>query len=408
MSTGTADLPSFTTRLAKVTLHDRIVGTLVASALGDAVGLYTEFLSSERALKEYPHARFSLTPPTPFARDQHRLKHQLGEWTDDTDHALLLLLGYLHSGVSNPSDLAKRLHIWVSQGLRALDSLPLGLGATTGRIVHDPSFLTDPLAIAHAVWKKGGYEIAPNGSLMRTHPLGLTCLLDTEEGTMDTAARISCVTHVDPRCVVACMIGTALVRGLVHCDVRSEEDVDGVIDRAAERYRDVVRPELEKGVFTADEPGLDLDEVSAGWRQTARPEAGILNPALLSVPLTPAPQTHTRRNTDPARPGRPRHRIRVQDAGLGHPAPAARDAARGQVPVPARGESDALRAAHDGPDHDGRGRGHERVLRGRASGRVCWVRGAAGALARRAAAWRLAHGQGRGAVPPPRGCRGGV
>lgn len=254
--------PGVITRLANVTLHDRIIGSLVGSALGDAIGLYTEFLSAKTAAVEYPDRRFSLLPPTPFARDHHRLKHKLGDWTDDTDHALLVLLGYLHSGQSTQQDLAKRLYIWVSQGLRALDTVPLGLGRTTGNIVHSPNFLDDPVGTAHEAWKKSNFEIAPNGSLMRTHPLGVTNVWKTEEEAMDTAALIGAVTHADPRCVVACMIGTALVRGLVRGQVQEDGDVFIVVRRAVARYNLVIRPEMNKGPFGEEEPGLDLDEAS--------------------------------------------------------------------------------------------------------------------------------------------------
>ncbi|BEJ15019.1 hypothetical protein CspHIS471_0407860 [Cutaneotrichosporon sp. HIS471] len=164
-----------TTPLVNTTLHDRILGTLVGSAVGDAIGLYTEFLTAKRAAAEYPDRRFSLSPPTPFARDMHRLKHQFGEWTDDTDHALLILLSFLHGSLT-PDDVAARLRVWVQQGLRALDSLPLGLGATVGAIVRDPAYLDNPVAAAYKVWRKGNCNVAPNGSVMRTHPLGVVVL----------------------------------------------------------------------------------------------------------------------------------------------------------------------------------------------------------------------------------------
>jgi ADP-ribosylglycohydrolase len=76
-------------------LQDRIIGTIFGSALGDAIGLYTEFLSAELSAKAYPDRTFTLLPAekaTPFRRDHHRNFHRPGEWTDDTDHAVLILL----------------------------------------------------------------------------------------------------------------------------------------------------------------------------------------------------------------------------------------------------------------------------------------------------------------------------
>lgn len=78
-------------------IHDRVVGTLVGSALGDAIGLYTEFLPASQCAFVYPGAKFSLIEPTtPLMKDTHRLPHKPGSWTDDTDAAISLLLSYLH------------------------------------------------------------------------------------------------------------------------------------------------------------------------------------------------------------------------------------------------------------------------------------------------------------------------
>ena len=49
-------------RLARAGLHDSIVGCLVGSALGDGVGLYTEFLSGDMSAATYPSRKFVLSP----------------------------------------------------------------------------------------------------------------------------------------------------------------------------------------------------------------------------------------------------------------------------------------------------------------------------------------------------------
>ncbi|KAH8899772.1 putative ADP-ribosylglycohydrolase [Thozetella sp. PMI_491] len=232
-------------------LHDRIVGTLVGSSLGDAIGLYTEFLSAHTSAQSYPLRKFTLAPePTPFYRDMHRMKHQYGDWTDDTDHALLILLSFLHNGEPLPRDFAERLKIWVDMGLRALDTLPLGLGNLVGSIVRRKDFVEDPEGAARARWEATQRNAAPNGSLMRTHPLGVICIAKDEHETFEVAARFSRITHVDPRCVISCVIGTALVRCVARGEIQRKEDVDATIERALEWFLD--QPQEEK---------LDLDEL---------------------------------------------------------------------------------------------------------------------------------------------------
>jgi hypothetical protein len=85
---------------------------------------------------------------------------------------------------------------------------------------------------------------------MRTHPLGLICLWRTEEEAFEVAARLSRVTHVDPRCVVACVIGTALVRGVVRGEITDEKGVDDLITRAVDWF--VIQEEQRKAAEKAD------------------------------------------------------------------------------------------------------------------------------------------------------------
>ncbi|PHH90084.1 hypothetical protein CDD83_4566 [Cordyceps sp. RAO-2017] len=253
-------------QLALHGMHDRVLGCIVGSALGDAIGLYTEFLSASAAAQAYPSRAFTLLPKsqaTAFRRDAHRNPHQPGEWTDDTDHALLILLSFLHSGGRDMSaqDVASRLKIWVQQGLRALDTLPLGLGNTVGSIVRKAPYLEDPEGTARQHWVDHNYNAAPNGSLMRTHPLGLMCLHKTADETFQTGADFSVITHVDPRCVVSCVIGTALVRGLLRHEVYTEEHVDQVINSAVAWYSHYQNRRLARDAGRAGEPDLDIDEL---------------------------------------------------------------------------------------------------------------------------------------------------
>ncbi|KAK0738127.1 putative ADP-ribosylglycohydrolase [Schizothecium vesticola] len=231
--------PTTTTPLLRSTLHDRLVGCLVGSALGDTIGLYTEFLSRPSVLAAYPSRTFTLLPtPTLSHPDLHRLSKPPAHWTDDTDHALLLVLAFLHTAhtaspppLPSQTDLAVRLRVWAQQGLRALDTMPLGLGRLVGTVLATKGFDVEPARVAREAWEVGGRRVAPNGSLMRTHPLGVMCAWRGEEEAFAVAAEVSMVTHADPRCVVACVIGTGLVRGLVRGEVRDEEELRGVVER---------------------------------------------------------------------------------------------------------------------------------------------------------------------------------
>lgn len=236
---------------------DRIFGCIVGSALGDTIGLYTEFLSKSRCEKAYPTRRFTLLEPRtePYS-DAHRLQFEPCGWTDDTDQALLIVLAFLHNRTSNAAfnlaqDFAERLKIWITRGLPALDRPGFDIGINVGAVAGDSRFLQDPFKCATDRWIKGGRSGAPNGSLMRTHPIGVLGVNLTEEQTWRLSVDVGRTTHVDPRCVVACCISVGLTRQLLRGQIKTEKDMDAAVERAYEwvrRQPDIMNPDPSAGL----------------------------------------------------------------------------------------------------------------------------------------------------------------
>lgn len=231
---------------------DKIYGCIIGSALGDTIGLYTEFLSKNQSAKAYPTKKFTLLDPRtePFP-DAHRLQFERCAWTDDTDQALLILLSYLHIQTHDPNaDLAEafaaRLKIWVSRGLPALDRPAFDIGILVGAVANDPRYISNPFACANERWIKSSRNAAPNGSLMRTHPIGVIGVNLTEEQAWRLSVRIGRTTHVDPRCVVACCISVGVIRQLLRGQIETERDMDAAIERAYEwvcKQPDIMNPD---------------------------------------------------------------------------------------------------------------------------------------------------------------------
>ncbi|KAF2265901.1 ADP-ribosylglycohydrolase [Lojkania enalia] len=269
------------------TVLSKIYGCVLGSALGDTIGLYTEFLPKRVCGEVYGNRGFRLVEPvTEWCCDSHRNRFEYCAWTDDTDQALLILLSFLHNHHSPnnftnlPQDFAQRLQIWIEQGLRALDRPPCGIGALVGSVVTNPDYLKDPADTAIKRWIKTARHVAPNGSLMRTHPIGVLCLGLNEEETWRIAADMGRTTHVDPRCVVSCCISVGLIRGILRGEILDESHVDAAIERAYdwvlsqpalmnpgldteltewEIKRHLDRKEFEHHVYAKDMEQLQLD-----------------------------------------------------------------------------------------------------------------------------------------------------
>lgn len=189
-------------------LLDRATGALLGHAIGDALGLGTEFLSRERVANWYPEG---LHDYGQIVRDVHRAKWQPGEATDDTGQMLALagvlvtLRDALPTAPSLELDLAEALDLWLRRD-------PRGVGKLTWRVICNRRFRDDPLAVAREHYDKAHGRGASNGSLMRLTPVGVVSWRDPD-AALDLAARTSLVTHADPRCVDACRVtGWALAQ----------------------------------------------------------------------------------------------------------------------------------------------------------------------------------------------------
>jgi ADP-ribosylglycohydrolase len=124
----------------------------------------------------------------------------------------------------------------------------------------DEKFLEDPVEVSISRWLISGRKAAANGSLMRTHPLGIMALASDIEDTFQAAADMSRITHPDPRCVAACCIVTSLVKGLLKGEVLTEEDVDATVKVSYDWVHgkiDILNPSVNQGESTEQAPCLD-------------------------------------------------------------------------------------------------------------------------------------------------------
>ena len=245
-----------------ISLEDRIRGVIYGQAVGDALGLGTEFLSRGQVRSYYPQG---LSRYCQIVRDGHRVRWPVGAWTDDTDQMLCILDSLLQKGQVDTLDIARRIHDWVRGGVA-------GVGETVLAAVSHPRFLEDPQLASREVWEKGGRDAAANGALMRSSILGVWEFRD-RDAVARNAAEVCRITHHDPRCVGSCVALCLAISSFLGGERDPSAAADGALravssydPRIADHFELAYSPDI--GNLALDEPyriGYTLKALGAGF-----------------------------------------------------------------------------------------------------------------------------------------------
>src|SRR5687767_1748043 len=136
-------------------LEERVIGTCLGLALGDALGAPFEGLRA----RDVPH-------PIP-AFERSRLGRPPGSTTDDTAMARNLMRSLAARDGFDPADVVARHVEWFRRG-------PDYMGSLTRSVLRRVDLGEDAVAVAEDIWPEQGPEVsAGNGSVMYCAPLGL-------------------------------------------------------------------------------------------------------------------------------------------------------------------------------------------------------------------------------------------
>jgi ADP-ribosylglycohydrolase len=181
-----------------VDVADRIAGSVLGLALGDALGAPFEGRMAAEVPDPLPALEFPWMGLPP------------GSTTDDTAMARNLVRSLASLAEFDPDDLVARHLEWFRSG-------PPDVDAFTRRVLSRVDGGEDGFEAARSVWEERGPEVsAGNGSVMYCAPLGLAYANRVEE-LLEVAPKLSALTHFDQRCrtaVLAVTVATAaLARG---------------------------------------------------------------------------------------------------------------------------------------------------------------------------------------------------
>jgi ADP-ribosyl-[dinitrogen reductase] hydrolase len=177
-------------------LADRVKGSALGLALGDALGAPFEFLRARNIPSPVPALELPWRDLPP------------GSTTDDTAMARNLMRSLAARGGFDAADLGARHVEWIS-------SDPPDVGALTGRVLRKAARGGDAATVAREVWEQRGPEVsAGNGSVMYCGPLGLAYARRPER-LHQAAPELSALTHFDGRCRTAVLAVTLAVAALI-------------------------------------------------------------------------------------------------------------------------------------------------------------------------------------------------
>ena len=223
------------------TIKNKMLGCLYGQAIGDALGLGSEFMSKDEVLKSYPDR---LKNYDQIIQDAHRRRGAKGAWTDDTDMMLCILEGFendqfnIHSVASNFKD-------W-------FNGTPMGIGSHTYKVLCMGDYVEQPEMCSKLWWDLSRQQSAANGALMRTSVVGLA-----PSNVIEQAEAICKLTHYDPRCVGSCVIAVSIIHNLVWHDKQLSYDE---IKDIAQRYDKRILEWVDAAYDSTDISMLDLDE----------------------------------------------------------------------------------------------------------------------------------------------------
>ena len=182
--------------------RDRITGCFVGLAVGDALGAPLEFLSRSQVRKHYPEGLRVMMDSRLWKK---------GEYTDDTQMALLIADSLLERKGFVASDLAQRFEAWART---AKD-----VGIQTRAVVNMAGYVRSPEKCSsqyHAAHPNGS---AGNGALMRCAPVALFCL-DSLNHLVEVSRATARVTHHDPTAQSSCVILNAWIHAAICRGIR--------------------------------------------------------------------------------------------------------------------------------------------------------------------------------------------
>ncbi len=215
------------------TLHDRALGALLGSFVGDALGAQTEFKREKEVRMEFPEGIHNMN-------DTSRFVGQAGQVTDDSEMMIMMLQAILDQGYYSQTRVREAYRKW-------RDSGPLDIGIT----------------IFGALDGNYSQQSQANGALMRITPLGILGCRYSLTSLMRLADTDCTITHIHPVCRDSNRL-YAFALSLAICKGWDIHEIYSYLMQTAASF--IEEPTVLQALAQAkDEPPKGIDGPYKGW-----------------------------------------------------------------------------------------------------------------------------------------------
>jgi ADP-ribosylglycohydrolase len=210
-------------------LVHRFRGAILGLAIGDALGMPVEGLSSEEIRQKFGRVVDFL--PSPFGENA-------GEWTDDTEQMIVLAESILENTYLNPENFANRL--------KSLAELPgIRIGPTTREALQN--------LIMGVHWSESGVYADTCGAAMRVLPVGLVYNFSLE--LVERYAVISSIVTHRGEAAVGGAVAVAIAVACICSGMEYEKLIEEVVERTRE-YDELLADKIR---YSFDISDIDAD-----------------------------------------------------------------------------------------------------------------------------------------------------
>lgn len=239
------------TNMDKHKISERIRGAFTGYAVGNALGLGTEFMTRDEVRANYPD---TLTRYDQIVPDAHRSLWGAGHWTHDTYFLMMLANNIMRDRRLDPMAFAQGMYEWYAHGRY---DIPTQLRL----VLREDDYPTDPYGTVNRVWNKIG-NYSESSSV-----LGVAALAGMYTREPQPAARDLCATlQTGPRALGCCHIVNKAVSDLLwHERVMTQQETAAI----SREYSLDIEPFVDYAAQDRVEDARVDDEETLWWVRKA-------------------------------------------------------------------------------------------------------------------------------------------